>query len=217
MRRMPPSLRTSSRWTPTMSRSLPASSRCRCRLRMECCCQSCYFRTSWSTAALSRTNPASSRVRRRRTTTMPRLPQLRLHPTSLRSPFLGPVDDYLEERSKLRAPLAAGLWARHAELGKRQLVELAARRDRARELELRERGLRLLAEIAVHRTGVEAERAQPLLHAADEARVRSGSDALDRIRDRLFRMERGKGIGGDGAQRRRRHAGGEHEPRHDLQ
>src|SRR5687768_3042320 len=49
------------------------------------------------------------------------------------------------------------LIANDAKLGKRHVIELAARRNRSRELELRERSLRFLAEIAAHRAGVEAE------------------------------------------------------------
>src|SRR5688572_29592005 len=55
----------------------------------------------------------------------------------------------------------------HAELPQRQLIELAARRDRPGELELGERGLCLGAEVAVDRTGIETERTELVLHLAD--------------------------------------------------
>src|SRR6185369_2604773 len=62
--------------------------------------------------------------------------------------------------------------APYAELGEGLVVELAAHREVSRELELCERRLRLGAEIAIRRAGVEAELAQLLLNAADEAGVR---------------------------------------------
>src|SRR6185503_8157546 len=87
----------------------------------------------------------------------------------------------------------ADLGALHAELVERLIVELSARRDVERELELRERRLRLEPEVAVHRAGVEAQAAQLVLHAADELRVRIARGVADGIRLVLFRVERSEG------------------------
>src|SRR5690606_21880421 len=63
------------------------------------------------------------------------------------------------------------------------------------ELELRQRRLRLFAEIAVHRPGVEAELPQPLLHPLVEVRELSALRHVAAwIRNRLFRVQRSRGI-----------------------
>src|SRR4051812_16957409 len=61
--------------------------------------------------------------------------------------------------------------ALHAELGEGRVVELAARRDIPGELELRERALRLGAEVTVRGPAVKAELAQLFLHLGDESAV----------------------------------------------
>jgi hypothetical protein len=96
--------------------------------------------------------------------------------------------------------------AGHAKLSEGLIVQLTTRRNGARELELRERRLGLLAEIAVDRPGVEPERTQPLLHAADEICERAGGGFVDRVRDRLLRMEGRHRAGGDCAERSEGHA-----------
>ena len=54
--------------------------------------------------------------------------------------------------------------ASDAQLGQRLVIELAARRKRARKLELRERGLRIRTDVTVDRAVIEAEMLQSLLH-----------------------------------------------------
>lgn len=89
-----------------------------------------------------------------------------------------------------RACAGGRLFTRHAEFGERLIVELAARRNRPRELKLGESGLRLGAEIAVDRSCVEAEREQPLLYPADELRIRARRRLLGRVWNCLLWMQR---------------------------
>ena len=127
-------------------------------------------------------------------------------------PFLDCWEDY-PDRSKRRArsfssqrctcrrpprPLPAA--ARRAL--QRLVIELAARRNRSGKLELRERGLRLRAEITVDRAGVETELTQLLLHLADEAGIRISRGLRRGIGLVRFRVQRGERPRSDGAQGR---------------
>jgi hypothetical protein len=102
----------------------------------------------------------------------------------------------------------------HTQLRRRPVIQLSARRQVPRQLELRERSLRLAVELAVYGAGVETQGAQLFLYLLVEVAVAVGGDAAGVIRNGLLGMHRGEGIECDGAEgHQQHHARGENNAR----